>query len=85
MSIYILYIYFLSVKFVGHFQAFPQGSVLRKSANVQRTPRHYIYPLFCEGTWHFQILIYRLSCAQFYMRSVYTTSAILRAYFVFYA
>jgi len=28
--------------------------------------------------------MYRLSCAQFYVRSVYTSSAILRAYFVFY-
>jgi len=29
--------------------------------------------------------MYRLSCAQFYLRSVYTCSAILRAYSVFYA
>ena len=41
--------------FVGHSQAFPQGSVLWKSAKVLRTRRHYIHPLFCKAARHFQI------------------------------
>jgi len=47
--------------------------------------RRSIYFLFYETARYFQIKMYRLSCAQFYVRSVYTSSNILRAYSPFYA
>jgi hypothetical protein len=33
----------------------PTGLCLWKSAKELRTCRHYIYPLFCEVAWYFQI------------------------------